>query len=40
MIPVLGSIATQHANPMQRTLDKVKLFLDYATTHPNAIVMY
>ncbi len=40
MLPALSLIATQQAKPTQHTLDKVKLFLDYATTHPDAIVTY
>ena len=40
MLPALGSIATQQANPTERTLAKVKQFLDYAATHPDAIVTY
>ena len=40
MLPALSSIATQQANPTQRTLEKVRFFLDYAATHPDAIVTY
>ena len=40
MLPALGSIATQQAQPTHRTLAKVKLFLDYAATHPDAIITY
>jgi hypothetical protein len=40
MLTALGSIATQQANPTRNTMIKVKQFLDYASTHPNAIVTY
>jgi hypothetical protein len=40
MLTALGSIATQQANPTENTISKVKQFLDYAFTHPNAIVIY
>ena len=40
MLPALGSIATQHAAPTENTMKLVKQFLDYAATHPNAIIMY
>jgi hypothetical protein len=40
MLTALGSIATQQANPTKNTMIKVKQFLDYASTHPNAIVTY
>ena len=40
MLPGLGSLATQQANPTVNTMVKVKQFLDYAATHPDAIVTY
>jgi hypothetical protein len=40
MLTALGSIATQQANPTKNTMIKVKQFLDYAFTHPNAIMTY
>ena len=40
ILTVLISIATQQANPTDNTIQKVKQFLDYDTTHPNAIVSY
>jgi hypothetical protein len=40
MLPALGSLATQLANPMQNTKKIVHQFLDYATTHPNTIITY
>ena len=40
MLPALGSIATQQANPTENTMKKVKQFLDYAATHPDAIITY
>ena len=38
MFTALGSIATKQANPTERTMQKVKQFLDYAATHQNAII--
>ncbi len=40
MPAALGSIATQQANPTENTMKKVRQFLDYASTHPDAIVTY
>jgi hypothetical protein len=40
MLAVLGSIATQQANPTENMMKKVQQFLDYASTHLDAIVMY
>jgi hypothetical protein len=40
MLTALGSIATQQANPTKNTMIKVKQFMNYAFTHPNAIVTY
>jgi hypothetical protein len=40
MLPALGSLATQQANPMQNIKKLVHQFLDYATTHPDAIITY
>jgi hypothetical protein len=40
MLVALGSIATQQANPTENTMKKVRQFLDYASTHPDAIVTY
>ncbi len=40
MFAALGSIATQQANPTKNTMKKVQQFLDYASTHPDKIVMY
>ena len=40
MLAALGSLATQQANPNEHTVAKVTQFLDYASTHPNAIVTY
>ena len=38
ILTVLISIATQQANPTDNTIQKVKQFLDYDTTHPDTIV--
>jgi hypothetical protein len=40
MLTALGSLATQQANSMKNTLKMVKQLLDYAATHPDAIVTY
>jgi hypothetical protein len=40
MLPALGSLTTQQANPMQNTKKIVHKLLDYAATHPNAIITY
>jgi hypothetical protein len=40
MLTALGSIATQQVNPTKNTMIKVKQFLDYAATHPEAFVTY
>ncbi len=40
MLTALGSIATQQANPTKKIMIKVKQFLDYAFTHPDAIMTY
>jgi hypothetical protein len=40
MLAAMGSIATQQANPTKITMKKVQQFLDYAFTHPDAIVTY
>ena len=40
MLTVLGSIAAQQAHPTEHTMQKVKQLLDYADTHPYAILTY
>jgi hypothetical protein len=40
MLTVLGSIATQQANPTKNTMIKVKQFLGYSFTNPAAIMTY
>jgi hypothetical protein len=40
MLAAIESLATQQANPTKNTMAKVTQFLDYATTHPNAILTY
>jgi hypothetical protein len=40
MLAALGSIAAQQANPTKNTMKKVRQFLDYASTHSDAIIMY
>jgi hypothetical protein len=40
MLPALGSLATQQANPTQNTKKLTHQLLDYAATHPDAIITY
>jgi hypothetical protein len=40
ILAALGSIALQQANPTKNTMKKVQQFLDYASFHPDAIVMH
>ncbi|KAL3781993.1 hypothetical protein HJC23_013821 [Cyclotella cryptica] len=40
MLAALGSLAAQQANPTQLTLSHVKHFLDYAASHPDAMVTF
>jgi hypothetical protein len=40
MLPALGSLTTQQANPMQNTKKIVHQFLYNAATHPNANITY
>eukprot|EP00804_Cyclotella_cryptica_P017470 CCRYP_017391-RA/>CCRYP_017391-RA protein AED:0.38 eAED:0.38 QI:0/0/0/1/1/1/2/0/219 len=40
MLPALGSLDTQQSVPTQNTLLKIHHFLDYAMTHPDAMITY
>ena len=40
MLAALGYISVQQAAPIEATITKFKQLLDYATTHPDAIVTY
>jgi hypothetical protein len=40
MLAALGSIATQQSNLTNNMMKKVQQFLDYVSTHPDAIVAY
>ena len=40
MLPALETLATQQASPTKNTMKKIKQFLDYAATHPDAVVTY
>ena len=40
MLPALGSLATQQVNSMQNTKKLVRQLLNYAPTHPDAIITY
>jgi hypothetical protein len=40
MLPALGTLATQQAMPTKNTMKKIKQFLDYVSTNPDAVVTY
>jgi hypothetical protein len=40
MLVVLSTIAAEQGAPTENTLHKVNQFLDYAATHPDAVVTY
>ncbi len=40
MLPALGTLATQQATPTKNMIKKIKQFLNYATTNPDAVVTY
>jgi hypothetical protein len=40
MLPALGTLATQQASPTKNMMKKIKHFLEYAATHPDAVVTY
>ena len=40
MITALSTITTQQSSPTEKTMQKVKQFLDCASTHLNAIITY
>ena len=40
MLPALSALASDQASPMEETLIKTKQFLDYAASHPDAIITY
>ena len=40
MLTALGSITDQKANPTEKTMQKVKQLLDYAASHPDAVLTY
>ena len=40
MLPALSAIASNQANPTEETMKKTKQFLDYAASHPDAIITY
>ena len=40
MLPALSAIAADQAEPTQSTMKKVDMLLDYAASHPDAIVTY
>lgn len=40
MLVALSAIALEQAKPTEKTLHKVKQFLDYAASNPDAILMY
>ena len=40
MLVALSAIASAQSNPTVETMEKCKLFMDYASTHPDAIITY
>jgi hypothetical protein len=40
MLTALSSILSAQAKPTKATMASVKLFLDYAATHPHAVLTY
>ncbi len=40
MLPALGTLTTQQASPTKNTMKKIKQFLNFAATHPDAVVTY
>jgi hypothetical protein len=40
MLPALGTLTTQQETPTKNTMKKIKQFLDYVSTNPNAVVTY
>jgi hypothetical protein len=40
MLPALGMLVTQQATPTKNTMKKIKQFLDYTSTNPDAVVTY
>ena len=40
ILVALNDIATESANPTERTMQKVHQFLDYMATHPNAVIRF
>ena len=40
MLVALNAIASIQAAPKEATMDKAKYFLDYAASHPDAILSY
>ncbi len=40
MLPALGMLAKQQASPTKNTMKKIKQFLDFAATHPDAVETY
>ena len=40
MLAALGSLVSEQSSPTENTMKEVLLFLDYAATHPDAIVTF
>ncbi len=36
----LNTIATEQANPTERTIERVHQFLEYMATHPNVVIRF
>ena len=40
MLPALGCIVSQQANPNEKMIQRLKQLLEYAATHPGEIITY
>ena len=40
MLAALSAIASEQASPTENTLKKARKFMDYAATHPDAVLTY
>ena len=40
MLPTLNELSTEHARPIENTMKNLTQLLNYAATHPNAVIKY